>query len=272
MGLLQTRQGIFESNLEGNGNEKTSVNKRASNLHLFYCSYLHDENFHLHMFPKEIIQMICCSDWVFVYEKPFDQQGVLSWLRDTFPSRRNQIIHFDSSWTPQDSVFFCPSNNGTIIFDISQSRSIEILGQEADGTFCSASCGGDSFIITLPAPFRLKLTHITMSSKLFANSQLKSNKEEGPTFWGTNNPPAENMWELIENDWKSELRIHPNKQYGQATWKCITKIYYQSFKIKQRTDVSARFYATRNRLLDDGNPEKTLLSGLEMYGYADLNL
>lgn len=238
---------------------------RFTNALLFYCAFLFDKQVSSRVFPKEIVQIICSHFLSFEFESPFDQKGVLSWLRNylSSPAREN-IIDFDCDETITGSTFtrtyfLTPKMSH---YDIPQSRSVEILGQESlDGTFCSSYDKKKRHFIVNLQNFRLKMTHITMSVLYRPEDYLESTNEKGPIFYGTNKHPSMNEWEIIENDVEPFDRRKVYSCSLQVTWKCTTNEYYRYFKITQSNDL-----AMRNEK-DYSPPIQILLSGLEMYGF-----
>lgn len=267
-----------EASLTQKKDRKNFVNNAHKNdpnnaFQLFYCSYLFDNNCNLQILPKDIILVICSSYLGFSFKKAFDGNGVLSWLRNfaSLSIEEKENIVGDDPRKPDGKYngYYFVNPKVQADYTLPKSKSLEILGQETDGTFCSPSCEGFKYFIIDLKIIRLQLSHITMSTMYSPNVYLKSTELIGPTFMGSNSHPSENKWELIENEWKvihsqlSSTKSYSAIEHGVNTWKCCTSKFYRYFKIAQHTDASSRFGGS---LIE--YTHQTLLTGIEMYGKA----
>lgn len=276
--------GTVKSKLKEKKNPQMITELALNSPQVFFCAYLFDEHCNHQVFPKDIIRVICANFLTFDFGHAFDQKGVLSWLRKNLNSneKKNVILFFrklqnrgsvpDERDYPTNYTYFL-TPEVLSIYHLQQSRSIEILGQEANGTFCSSNLEKEKHFIVDLKILRLKLTHITMSCMHHPQRYLISNENVSPTFWGSNDPSSIDNWEIIKSDWKvidvqeftKSSGTLNNYQHRISTWKCNSENYYRYFKIKQHTE-------TKNH---DDNASKglgfslqTLISGLEMYGVA----
>lgn len=274
--------------------EETKDNYNSKNTHqlllLFYRGFRFDNQCNLQIFPTEIIQLIMLNfPLSFAYNFPFDQNGVLSFIRNSLfffsTNERENIINFyldDEFSKIGRGVYLIPNDSGELNNNLTQSQSIEILGQETNlGSFCSSTIFGTNaiqnhFIIDLKY-FNLQLSHLTMSCSFYPDtSYLKSTRVIGPTFSGSHVHPSKNEWEIIENEWEPiDLEFIPRKAsddraytHGRGTWKFKTHVYYRYFQIQQGCNVSKRFGSEQ---ANTGDSMQSILSGLEMYGNVIVN-
>lgn len=250
-------------------------------LRLFLKGFLFDNKCSYNYLPKDVVSLICSSQLFFNYSQPFDGQGVLSWLRNRKHEDvdTGRIIIFtevapDKGRVESNSTYYFEASFETGSYDIqnqiSSSRSIEILGQETRGVFCSSRAEDERFFILDLQKFKLCPTYITMSSNYEGDSYLASNQDVGPLFLGTNDE-LQQSWSTIKHDIKPVHSNHGMKEfpkhfpvdsdrqtdiYVYGTWKLNTHEYYRYFKIQLHVQEGKSKGSTL-----------TLLSGLEMYGY-----
>lgn len=244
-------------------------------LKLFLKGFLFDKKCSYNYLPKDVVSLICSSQLFFNYGQPFDGQGVLSWLRNRKHEdvdKGKVIIFVEKEGYESNYTYYFESSNldYKIENQIIPSRSIEILGQETRGVFCSSNSIDERFFIIDLQNFKLCPTYITMSSNFQGDEYLAANENLGPLFLGTNDE-SQQSWSRIEHNIKPVHSNHGKKEspknfttnsfqpsdiYVYGTWKLNTREYYRYFKIQQN--------AQKDQLK---GTTQTLLSGLEMYGY-----
>lgn len=261
---------------------------------LFLGSYLFDSNcYHRSAdLPLDVIQVICTILpnvlRRFSFTGPFDQMGVLSWLREKsykveFP-HTNIIPHrIIDLMTKEDHPELIPGRNDDTdwtyfysttakSFHIKQERSIEILGQQLNaGSFvCSNAPNYKYFIIDLQK-FKLFLTHMTISCFEFSpRITLKSIE-----FYGSNDRKT---WNLLPFDsfepsmdvivdrelartWSfhvQELISRAKSHEGDNSPGYCHPDYYRYYKI-QKGPVDSKFPSLQDVMI---------ISGLELYGFV----
>jgi hypothetical protein len=207
-----------------------------SNVELFFAGYMFDRDCNHGNLPHDIIQVLCTiSRLHFRYRSDFDQQGVLSWFRDSPIARRlidvKRIILFKV-------MRYSPS------FDEGEklnSELCEILGRAVPGIFYSIQSDTDNAcpVIDLQQ-FKLFLTRITMFKH-------RGNLYE---FYGSNDRI---MWKRIYEDESSrKIEFRDDKV---TTWELQANDYFRFFKLSM--------YFCR----EEKQRFRSSLSGLEMYGY-----
>jgi hypothetical protein len=200
----------------------------------------------------------------FVFESPFDQKGVLSWLRDTHLG--SEVIDKDNIFTfawatshfplnvkavnlNEENSFctqFYPDNYSYESPSLNENRSLSVLGREVNGTFTSyfAVCNDKHFSLVDFQRFKFSITHLTLSC-VIDNTYLSDVQ-----LYGSQD---KQIWKLIQLDQKYVIK--PDRVSGfkdnTMTWQVKSDEFYQYFKIQSKTG--------RYQYL-------SYMSGIEMYG------
>jgi hypothetical protein len=207
-----------------------------SNAELFYAAYMFDRDCNHGILHHDIVQVLCTiTRLLFRYRSDFDQNGVLSWFRDSPIPRRlinvERVILFKV-------IRYCPSfsDEGEKI----NSELHEILGRAVPGIFYSIQSDTDNAcpVIDLQQ-FKLFLTHITMI-------QHSRNLYE---FYGSND---RNLWKRIYEEDSSSNEARNDKA---RTWELQSSDYFRFFKLSM-------YFCQEGK-----KRYRSSLAGLELYGY-----
>lgn len=231
-----------------NSTFKAAKSNPIYNRHIpfFVAAYLSDPNSTIAALPKEIIQMICTRIPIrFTYKDPFDQKGVLSWLRNVQSGLidKENIICFSESFQ-YDTLSLKTFKWSTQ--PAKQKVSLEILGQEMIAPLLSYYNDDEIVVIDLQR-IKLKPTCITISSQRMQNSDhFMSHLDRKLELFGSNDRIS---WEpiLIDDIICKDYKV-------VQTYHLISSRYFRFFKISHHNN--------------EKRMSKSILSGLEMYGFV----
>jgi hypothetical protein len=243
----------------------TPISKIKRLFELFIAGQLYDSKSSLKELPKDIIYLICTvATFRFVFESPFDQKGVLSWLRDapigieTIDKENIFTFAWATSHYPlnvkavnlneekSDGTQFYPDNYSYESPSFNENRSLSVLGKEVNGTFTSyfAVCNDKHFSLVDFQRFSLCITHFTLSC-IIDNTYLSDVQ-----LYGSQDKQT---WVIIQLDRKNVVK--PVRVVGfkdnALTWQVNSDKFYRYFKIQSKTG--------RYQYL-------SYMSGIEMYG------
>jgi hypothetical protein len=221
----------------------TSGSSRESNgltmAELFYAGYMFDRDCYHGVLPMDVIQVLCTINrLLFRYQSDFDQNGVLSWFKDSpIPRRLIDIKHV----VLFKVVRYAPSfvyEGGKINSDLH-----EVIGKAVPGVFYSVESDSDNAcpVIDLQQ-FKLFLTHITM----FQHSRNLYK------FYGSNDRI---LWSRIHEEDRSSSKVVARDDKSK-TWELQSSEYFRFFKLSM--------YFCK----EEGKKRyRSSLAGLELYGY-----
>jgi hypothetical protein len=222
-----------------------------SSFALFLAGYLLDSNSSYRELCQDVMKVICTSLILEfdVYESPFDQKGVLSWLRESpggIVDKENIII------CPDDCSVFVEYHLSKSSFSDKPARLLEILGQKSskvdycvykptdrNGTYRYNWFPEIPLIIDLQN-YQLRPNFITMSANSICYYRSLSNlKIQGSQ--------DKMLWHLIDIQ-----SVGDEIGDGVKKYKLRSANFFRYFQISYK-----------NRLQD----AYIHLSGIEMYGY-----
>jgi hypothetical protein len=218
---------------------KESTSNINTNLQLLIAGHSFDSkcNCSFEYIPKDIIQVICTSTIMhFIYEYDFDQNGVLSWLRNT--SLCSTLINMENLFRWPEGCNFL-SSTGVIQHACALIQG-DIIGKNVPGTYYSDLSDKLQFYIDLDH-FKICLAHITLVSGYHRAFWWVIQE---PVFYGSND---------------------------QVDWKIITQKKPQLSNISATRDIRTWHFESSKewyRYIGVQSPHfQVQLSGIEIYGY-----
>jgi hypothetical protein len=238
-----------------NSNLQNPISKIDSNKNfiLFLTGHSNDATCALQDLPKDIIKVICLiSPLKFIFCSPFDQQGVLSWIRNLTMRTNNLLIDKGNIIRFSENVYLIDSSNaGSAAIQIEDRvqriKSIEMLGNIMEGSLYSS--GGHSPIIDLQK-FKLCPTHFTIADHYC----LRNYNQRDVEILGSNDKVT---WNVVK-DLEASLFV------TDSINRCLIRDY--DLKFQQEIRGYFRYFKFQYKVKRDGVISH-YVSGIELYGH-----